>query len=295
MPITTNSVKTYYDQNTNLFLKFNNSKKAQNIHRSLWKDGIDNLEDALNLSNSLILKEIETMNVNSPRIADLGCGVGASLFYIVPHLQNPSFALGLTLSSVQAKLAKDSAKELGLQNQILFTEGDFTSVPLANESLNIIYSVEAVCHAIDPEKYFREASRLLRKGGKLILVDDYVSSKGEVSSPFSANEKKWLKAYIDGWYVSGVRTIEQTNHFAKQNQLKLIKNEELTQYLHLRNLPDWLANILLFSGNLLPIKHAILPSMLGSMALQQCLFMEIIDYRFLVFEKMTEDGRRQTD
>jgi len=67
MPITTNSVRTYYDQNTNLFLKFNNSKKAQNIHRSLWKDGIKTLEDALNYSNSLILKEIESLMASNIR------------------------------------------------------------------------------------------------------------------------------------------------------------------------------------------------------------------------------------
>jgi len=280
MPITTDSVKIYYDQNTNLFLRFNNSKKAQNIHRSLWKDGIKTLEDALNYSNSLIFNEIESLNINSPKIADLGCGVGASLFYIYPRLQNPKPALGLTLSPVQAKLANNSSNELNLQNQILFAEGDFTSVPLANESLDAIYSVEAVCHAVEPEKYFQEASRLLRKGGKLILVDDYVANR-----PFTKDESKWLNAYIEGWYVPGVRTIEQTLEFANQNNLKLIKNEELTPYLRLRNLPNFLASTILFFGNLLPIKHAILPSMLGSMALQQCLFMKIVEYRFLVFEK----------
>jgi len=280
MPITTHSVRTYYDQNTNLFLKFNNSKKAQNIHRSLWKNGIDNLEDALNYSNSLILNEIESLMPSHARIADLGCGVGASLFYIYPRLQNPSSALGLTLSPVQAKLAKNSAKELELGNQILFAEGDFTSVPLENESLDVIYSVEAVCHAVDPEKYFQEASRLLRKGGKLILVDDYQANRS-----FTKNETKWLNAYIEGWYVPGVRTIEQTLEFAKNNNLNLINNEELTPYLRLRNLPDFLASTLLFLGNQLSIKHAILPSMLGSMALQQCLHMKIVEYRFLVFEK----------
>ncbi len=181
---------------------------------------------------------------------------------------------------MQAKLAGNSAAQLGLQDQINFAEGDFTSVPLPSESLDAVYSVEAVCHAVDPEKYFREASRLLRKGGKLILVDDYQAAR-----PFSANENKWLKAYIDGWYVPGVRTVEQVISFASKNGLQLKKNEELTPHLRLRNLPDLLASTLLFLGEKLPIKHAIVPSMLGSMALQQCLHMKIVEYRFLVFEK----------
>ena len=284
MPITTDSVRTYYDQNTNLFLKFSGSKKAQNIHRSLWTDGAQTLAESLNVSNARILKEIESIAPTHARCADLGCGVGASLFYIYPRLQSPAPALGLTLSPVQAKLARRVAEQLGLQGQILFAEGDFTSVPLANH-LDAVYSVEAVCHAVDPEKYFCEASRLLRSGGKLILVDDYQTPR-----PLSQNEAKWLKAYIDGWYVPGVRTVEQTISFAEKYNLRLVKNEELTPHLRLHNLPDLLARAILFIGNLLPIKHAILPSMLGSMALQQCLHMKIIEYRFLVFTK-TDDGQ----
>ena len=84
--------------------------------------------------------------------------------------------------------------------------------------------------------------------------------------------------------------MEQVTTWAEKYNLRLVRNDELTPYLHLRNLPDLLARAILFIGNLLPIKHAILPSMLGSMALQQCLHMGIVEYRFLVFEK-TDDGQ----
>lgn len=281
MPITTDSVRTYYDENTRFFLKFSGHKQAQNIHRSLWMPETKSLEDALNTSNALILKEIESVAPTQARIADLGCGVGASLFYIHPRLQNPAPALGLTLSPVQARLAQESANQLGLQGHIRFAEGDFTSVPLPSDSLDAIYSVEAVCHAVAPENYFKEAGRLLRTGGKLILVDDYKSARS-----FNSSEQKWFDAYIEGWYVPGVRTVEQTNQSAQAHHLKLIKNNELTPYLRLRNLPNVIASALLWLGEKLPIKHAIVPSMLGSMALQQCLHMKVVEYRFLVFEKM---------
>lgn len=282
MPITTDSVRTYYDENTSLFLKFSGHKKAQNIHRTLWMQGTKTLEDALNTSNALIKAEIESVAQTNARIADLGCGVGASLFYIYPRLQHPAPALGLTLSPVQARLAQESASQLGLQDHIRFAEGDFTSVPLPSDSLDAVYSVEAVCHAVDPEKYFKEAGRLLHKGGKLILVDDYKSTRS-----FNHGEQKWFDAYIEGWYVPGVRTVQQTIAFANQYGLRLAKNDELTPHLRLRNLPDFLASTLLFLGEKLPIKHAIVPSMLGSMALQQCLAMKVVEYRLLVFEKIT--------
>ncbi|MCK6582436.1 MAG: class I SAM-dependent methyltransferase [Anaerolineales bacterium] len=282
MPTTTDSVRTYYDENTKLFLNFSGHKQARNIHRSLWMPETKSLEDALNTSNALILKEIESVTPENAHIADLGCGVGASLFYIHPRLHSPAPPRGLSLSPVQARLAQDSAKQLGLQNHIRFAEGDFTSVPLPSESLDAVYSVEAVCHAVDPEKYFEETSRLLRKSGKLVLVDDYQAARS-----FSSNEQKWFDAFIRGWYVPGVRTVEQSKQFAQAHRLKLIKNDELTPYLHLRNLPNVIASTLLFLGEKLPIKHVIVPSMLGSMALQQCLHMKVVEYRMLVFEKIT--------
>lgn len=280
MPITTDSVRTYYDENTRLFLKFSGHNKAQNIHRSLWMPDTKSLEDALNTTNSLIKAEIESVAQTNARIADLGCGVGASLFYIYPRLQNPAPALGLTLSPVQARLAQKSTQQLGLQDHIRFAEGDFTSVPLPSDSLDAVYSVEAVCHAVEPDQYFKEASRLLRKGGKLILVDDYKSTHS-----FDPSEQKWFDAYIEGWYVPGVRTVAEIMSLANKHHLNLGRNTELTPYLHLRNLPNTLANALLFLGEKLPFKHAIVPSMLGSMALQQCLHMKVVEYRMLVFEK----------
>ena len=120
MPITRNDIRNYYDENTRLFLVFNNSKQAQNIHRSLWTDGAKTLEDALNVTNERIRLEIESVAQSGAHIADLGCGVGAGLFYIVPRLQEASSALGITLSPVQAQLANQFAKQIGLENQILF-------------------------------------------------------------------------------------------------------------------------------------------------------------------------------
>lgn len=274
------SVRKYYDQNTSLFLAFSSSKKAQNIHRSLWTDGARTLEEALNVSNARILQEITSVAPEHTRLLDLGCGVGASLFYMVPRLHDPSYTIGFTISSLQAKLARESAKQLGLQDQVLFAQGDFTSLPL-NDTWDAAYSIEAIFHATDPETYFFEVSRLLRPGGKLILVDDFQTQR-----PFSNIETDWLKAYRDGWHVQGLNTVEQVNLWAEKHRLQLVKNDNLTPYLRLRDLPDPLARAIRFFGNHLPIRHAILPSMLGSLALQQCLRMRIVKYRFLVFEKI---------
>lgn len=280
MAITRDSVRRYYEQNTQLFTVFGGSNRAQNIHRGIWTEGVKTFEDALNTTNEWIRAEIESAVPTHAKVADLGCGVGASLFYIFPRLVEPKYAVGVTLSPLQAQIAARSAKQLSLGDQVLFAESDFTCVPLESGALDAIFSVEAIAHALDPKAYFGEASRLLRTGGRLILVDDCQASRTLLPA-----EQEWLDAFIKGWHVPGVRTVDQYETFANQYNLQLIKNTDLAPFLRLQNLPDILARLLRWLGNALPIKHAILPSMLGSMALQQCLHARIIEYRFLVFEK----------
>ncbi|MBI4762599.1 MAG: SAM-dependent methyltransferase [Chloroflexota bacterium] len=278
MPANRDAIRIYYDKNTKLFLAFNRTRQAENIHRALWMDGVRSHGEAMNASNELIRAEIETTASAYVRIADLGCGVGASLFHILPRLQNPQPAFGLTLSPVQARLAQQFARGTNLDKHILFIEADFTCTPLAGGAFDAVYSVEAVVHTAEPQNYFREASRLLRPGGKLILIDDYRANR-----LLSHNENRWLKAYMQGWHVPGVITVEQANQFAKASHLRMTKNQNLTPSLRLRRLPDALAQTLLFIGERLPLRHPILPSMLGSMALQQCLHAGTIEYRMLVF------------
>ena len=281
MPITRDRVRTYYEQNTELFIRFGNARRAQNIHRGLWTDGVRTVEEALNISNERIRDEIECVAPTHARVTDLGCGVGASLFHIFPRLAEPNLAIGVTLSPLQARLAGRAAKQMSFTERIDFVESDFTCLPLAAGCMDAAFAVEAVAHAIDPESVFCEASRLLRTGGLWIVLDDY-----RVNRALTSAEEKWLDAFIHGWHVPGVITTDQAETFASRNRLRLIRNDDFTPLLRLQNLPDTLARLLRFLGNHLPIQHAILPSMLGSMALQQCLHDKIIEYRFLVFEKV---------
>ena len=73
--------------------------------------------------------------------------------------------------------------------------------------------------------------------------------------------------------------------FARELGLTLRETKLLTPQLRLRALPDFLARFVLWLGNKLPHNHPIVPSMLGSIALQQCLQAGWIEYRWLVFEK----------
>lgn len=284
MPANLTDVRAYYDKNTPLFLRFGSSPETQTIHRSLWPQGIRRLEDALAVSNNLILNEARTLNLSHPQIADLGCGVGATLFHVLAGL-GVGRGVGVTLSAVQARLAESTRQNLTFTN-LAFLQGDFHHVPL-KESFDLVYSIEAFIHAQEPAQYLKEAVRLLRPSGRLILLDDFY-----VPTPIDYAQR-WLKAYKDGWYVPNIQTAEEVIASALTVGLTLRETKVLTPSLRLRALPDFFARFILWVGNKLPQDHPIVPSMLGSMALQQCLKAGWIEYRWLVFEKIRTERRER--
>ncbi|HSF82650.1 MAG TPA: methyltransferase domain-containing protein [Anaerolineales bacterium] len=281
------TVRRYYDQNTPLFLSLGSSPKTLSIHRAVWAEGTRTLEEALDYTNSLILGETEALAKQSDseqlRILDLGCGVGGSLFYLLEHLDRPATAVGLTISPVQARIATETAAQKVLSQSCLFLEADFQAVPLA-PGAQLVYSVEAFIHAPNPGGYFEGVSRLLQTGGRLILCDDFLAGPAAQGQATRA-EQAWLDAYLEGWQVNSLYPLEDVQRMASACQLELVRAQDLTPCLRLRLLPGGLASLLLKMGRRLHLKHAMLPSMLGSLALQHCLHMGLVRYRFLVFEK----------
>ncbi len=276
MPATLNDVRAYYDRNTHLFLRFGSSPETQTIHRSLWPQGTRRLKDALATSNNFVLEQARKLGPPDPRILDLGCGVGATLFHVLAGLGGLGRGVGLTLSSVQAHLAESARKSLGMTNTS-FVQGDFHRVPLSG-SFNLIYSIEALIHAQEPREYLAEVSRLLTPKGRLILLDDFYTTTDEYA-------EVWLKAYKDGWHVPNMQTADELTASARDHGLTLLETRDLTPHLRLRALPDALARSILWVGNKFPQDHPIVPSMLGSMALQQCLKAGWIEYQWKIFEK----------
>ncbi len=270
----TNAIRRYYDENTRLFLRFAPSASLT-IHRALWADGVDSHTRALNYSNELIRNEIsklvEARKLARVRLLDLGCGAGASLAYILPRLSMPTFGVGVTISEAQAHIAR---------RYIAVAQADFQAIPFT-PGFDAAYSIEAFCHATAPENYFAGVARVLAPAGRLILVDDFLGAPVA-----NENEKQWLAAYQTGWHVPNIRTIETITALAQTFGLRVIEQRDLTPCLKLRALPDFPARIVRAIGERIPARHPIVPSMLGSLALQQCLKMGMVRYCFLVFEKI---------
>lgn len=113
------------------------------------------------------------------RILDMGCGRGAVLLMAAQHLTTGR-AVGVDLwrsidqSGNSAEAAQRNAVAEGVADRVELRTGDMMALPFEDNSFDLVLSSLAV-HNISGrtgrEKAISEAVRVLRPGGRLIIVD----------------------------------------------------------------------------------------------------------------------------
>lgn len=100
-------------------------------------------------------------------IADLGAGEGM-ISQLLAERARKIYCIDSSKSMV--RLGKELAKKNNLLN-LSYKQGDIENVPLAKGSVDLALMSQSLHHAQRPEKALSEASRILRKGGQLVVLD----------------------------------------------------------------------------------------------------------------------------
>ena len=100
-------------------------------------------------------------------IADLGAGEGM-ISQLLAERARKIYCIDSSKSMV--RLGKELAKKNNLLN-LSYKQGDIENVPLSKGSVDLALMSQSLHHAQRPEKALSEASRILRKGGQLVVLD----------------------------------------------------------------------------------------------------------------------------
>ncbi|UCE00848.1 MAG: methyltransferase domain-containing protein [Chloroflexota bacterium] len=285
------SIRSYYDHNTKRFLSYGKQRRTRTIHRQVWGKGVQTEEQALHFVHQLILAESNSLQPEQSRsleVLDLGCGVGASLFYLAKNIGGNFSGLGLTISPLQAHQANEEAEINELASCCKFIVGDFLSPPI-RKKFDLIYSIEAFAHAYNPQAYFQVVKGLIKPGGRLILCDDFLDFE-DGQKLLSKDHQFWLDAFRHGWQVKSVISSTKVVELAAGVHLIPVKLLDLTPMLRLRPLPTRIFRLL--SGVITAVASGDVywQSVTGGQALQLCLANGLVAYRYLVFENQSQEN-----
>jgi len=123
---------------------------------------------------------LRSLNIRGDeRILDMGCGLGAVLLMAAQHLTTGR-AVGVDLwrsvdqSGNSAEAARRNAVAEGVADRVEVHTGDMTALPFEDNSFDIVLSSLAI-HNISGsaarDKAINESVRVLRPGGRLMIVD----------------------------------------------------------------------------------------------------------------------------
>lgn len=286
--------KNYYENNTRRFLWFQRDAATKSIHQPLWKEPSFTLEEAYSYANQLVLEQINTYSKDTPiSIMDLGCGVGSSIFYLLEQNQKPANYYGVTISATQIAIAKNRLQSEYTNkispSSIHFIEADFSNLPADIPKVHLIFSIEAFAHAATAEQYFKQCSEKLHKGGKIMLIDDFLSNTIAVETLDSKSQQA-IADFKYGWLVNSLKTPKELATITAKYDLKIIEEVDLTPLMRNNTLKHKWIWLLVVSFrwlyNLLPQKSYYFRSWIGGKGKQYGLKKGILKYKKIVLEKI---------
>lgn len=159
---------------------------AFNMHFGYYRKWMNpfRLEPMLEQMNAEILSRM-TGGKPAPEMEflDAGCGLGATARHIAR--ESSARVLGITIVPWQIEEAGKLAARAGLSDRITFDLRDYRDTKLPANQFDGVYALESSCYAGAGDKadFIRESFRLLKRGGRLVVADGFLSRLNSKPNP----------------------------------------------------------------------------------------------------------------
>ncbi|RIK63013.1 MAG: hypothetical protein DCC65_16585 [Planctomycetota bacterium] len=137
-------------------------------------------------------------------VIDVGCGIGGPSGWIFDRY-GPARLIGVEYCPTSVRAAEQ--RWAGQVRRPYFLQGDAHRLPLADESVDVIFNLESALHYADKRKFISECKRVLKPGGTLCLGDICTEHRrffaligllNRIRTQFSTHASLWSAArYID--------------------------------------------------------------------------------------------------
>jgi cyclopropane fatty-acyl-phospholipid synthase-like methyltransferase len=206
MTITKEDIVRYYQECERDYRWIWDLKNSLAMHYGYWDETVQTFPDALQKENE-VLATLASVTRES-KVLDAGCGVGGSSIFLAKKFDCE--VTGISIVSSQVISASENAKRHGVEDRAHFEERDFLATGYKDESFDVVWAIESVCHAANKEQFIKEAFRILRIGGVLVVADGFLSD----ASP-TPQDAKMMNIWLSGWSVPFLETLQNFEKYLR--------------------------------------------------------------------------------
>lgn len=172
---------------------------GRHVHHGLWYGD----ESPKAAQENLIEQFVQRIDIQcGERVLDVGCGMGGSAIHLARR--HKCHVTGITLSRVQRMWATWSASWHGVVSRTDFRTADAERVDFPAESFDVIWIIECSEHLFDKPRFFQQAARWLRPGGRIGVCAWLAADE-----PCSENIRQQIDEVCDGMLCPSLGTMEE--------------------------------------------------------------------------------------
>lgn len=215
----------YYNATAGDYKRFWTGEEDLALHFGFYDASVSSHSASL-LKMNEVLASYANITVQE-QVLDAGCGYGGSAVWLAKHIG--CHVVGITLVPAQLEEARRFAEKHQVVRNVRFEQMDYTHTSFPDSSFDVVWALESLVHTDRKQDFIREAYRVLRPGGRLLIAEYMLRDP----PPLSEQEQASLSAWLEGWAMASLLTVRAYTGLLAACHFHQVQAYDITEQIRL--------------------------------------------------------------